>query len=196
MRSLLLLASTSVALALGAASAQAQAPTSACVTDPETIAALETPDDGLQGAGTLGRSAMVCGHAWSAANLLEQAHARAPTVINQFNLAAAYVSTGRLEAGLALYQQAAERGRFTNIILDPAYASPSQRALSVNVTDEANRRIARLNQRIAALGPVAEPFTAGQAAVDAAERADLPADAVRTAGRLTDEEALARDGLR
>lgn len=196
MRTLLLLATTSVALCLGAATAQAQDAAAPCVTDPETIAALETTDEGQQGAGTLGRSAMVCGHTWSAANLLEKANARAPTVINQFNLAAAYVATGRLEAGLDLYRVAAERGRFTNIILDRAYANPSQRALSVNVTDEANRRIARLSQRITARAPVAEPFTAGQAGVDAAERADLPSTALRTTPRLTDQEALARDGLR
>lgn len=196
MRSLLLIASTSVALCMGATAAQAQRSPSGCISDPEVIAALEAKDGLQNGADTLGRSAFVCGRDWSAANLLEQANARSPTVINQFNLAAAYVATGRLEAGLELYRQAAARGRFTDIILDAAYDTPSQRGIWVNVSDEANLRITWLSQMISTRSPGAEPFTAGQAGVDAAERTGLTVTAAQTGVRLTDEQALARDGLR
>lgn len=195
MRSLLLIASTSVALCMGATAAQAQNSTAGCVSDREVIGALEAADDTQNGADALGRSAFVCGHDWSAANLFEQANAREPSAVNQFNLAAAYVVTGRYEAGRELYRQAAARGGFTYVILDRAYDASSQRRFRVNVADEANRRIALLDQLIPARSPAAEPFTAGQAGVDAAERTDLPVTAARTSLRLTDEQALARDGL-
>lgn len=201
MRNLLLVASTSLAFSFGAAHAQAQTTAqeraqATCVNPAETVTALQSAESELQGEETLGRSAMVCGNRWSAANLLEKANARRPTATTQFNLAAAYVSTGRYEAATELFKQASANGANTNIILDPVHGDSSPRRRWVNVRDEADRRIAALALMTAGQTTASQPFTAEQAAVNASERTGAPVRTAPASERLSDEEALARDGLR
>lgn len=176
-------------LAANPASAQAvQTPQAqlGCTGAAATIAALSaspaSPDSDVTG-----RSASLCGYAWSAANLLERAFTERPTPAARFNLAAAYANTARRDAAITLYRSAAADGEFTRLVLDKT--EPDGRSIvRVNIADEARARLRTLGM-VPTL-TVAEPMVS---LGNADGRANVAA--AIAAAHVTDAEAMSRDGL-
>jgi tetratricopeptide (TPR) repeat protein len=141
----------------------------ACEGPAQTILALQTPTTIID-SDQAGRSAALCGYSWSAANLLERTLRERPSPAARFNLAAAYVNTGRFDVAADLYRSAAADGEFSTLVLDRVDSS-QQRYTRVNVTDEANRRLRALALRptLAKPAPVISlKTTEGYAAIMAA----------------------------
>ncbi|CAN5335481.1 hypothetical protein BH09PSE1_BH09PSE1_08070 [soil metagenome] len=178
----------------GVAAAQVVAPAATpvsplpadCAGPSETITALQSVttngDNDLSG-----RSAALCGYTWSAANLLERSVKVRASPGARFNLAAAYVNTGRYDAAIDLYRSAAADGQFSSLTLDRVDAG-QRRWTRVNVADEANRRLETLSliPTLATPAPVVSVNTPEGAATVMAT-----IDAVH----IPDDQALYRDSL-
>lgn len=143
----------------------------------------------------VGLTAVTYGDRWTGANLLEQAVDAEPgSVSARFNLAAVYQKTGRLPEAATLYRSLLTDGQFTTAVTrrDPEHANLAPRRF--NIADESARRLADIGRQL----------TYAQAAngrASAATEAGVPVAAIvggaaLTRGRISDEEALRRDGIR
>jgi len=123
-----------------------------------------------------GRSAYACGDTWAAGNAFEKDVLARPTVAARFNLAAAYSSTGRLQAAAEIYKTVVEDGAFTRLRLDPDSDYPGGSVRWVNASDEAVRRLDLVLARAArdrSPASVGAP-SVERASVDAAEESRSP----------------------
>jgi hypothetical protein len=91
----------------------------------------------------VGQTAIQWGNDWTGTNLFERAAAADPTILNRFNLAAAYQKTGRLERALTIYHALEKDGQYTWLISIPEYSQPDW-VVRFNVAEESARRISEL----------------------------------------------------
>lgn len=192
MRKALLLAVLPLALCAGAAAAAEPG----CDKTTEITGLLGKPTEDAAAEAVVGRTAAACGRIWSAANLLERENARRSTPLARFNLAAAYARTGREAAAAALYRSVAQDGQRFWVILDPIYGT-NERQTRVNLALEARDRAAELEAGLAAGGQLstAAVLPAGAAGVDASAVVGGVPSPTTPPARISDAEALQRDGL-
>jgi len=167
----------------------------ACATQPRQMARMETVSalreqpsfETSRGHEVVALSALTNGDRWTAANLLEQAVEGNPNVSSRFNLASTYHQTGRLAEAAALYRGLVNDGQFVwgTSRRDPAHQAPARR---FNIADESARRLALIEARTTF---AAAPLAATAAGVPAAAVVGAPP----ATGRISDEEALRRDGI-
>jgi hypothetical protein len=139
---------------------------------------------------TTGLGLLTSGDRWTGANMLEKAVDGYGDVSSRFNLATAYMQTGRYAQAGELYRGLVNDGQFVwaTTRRDVRNQLPPRR---FNIADESARRLALIEGRTtyaSADGAVAATaFGTNVAAVVGA-----PA----TQGRISDAEALRRDGIR
>jgi hypothetical protein len=133
------------------------------------------------------------GDKWTSANLFERADAPGKSVIDRFNLAAAYQTTGRLAEAAPLYRSVQAEGWAKRVTSSPVNADPTHRLVRFNLADEAGSRLAYIEQQLAqGVAPSPVAFSA----IRSAEAAGTPASAIvgtPVTGRISDAAAIARD---
>lgn len=155
----------------------------------------------LDGKDVLGRTAFSCGHFWSAANLIEKSLVENRTVLERFNLAAAYARTGRYDEAESLYQSVMDDGDFIDARMDTAAAQNEVPVRGFNLAEEAGRRRVALVRMRSLLVRADTPsnLSALDAGTDAADitrpGTSTPPEASDTMAQISDAQALARDGL-
>lgn len=139
----------------------------------------------------VGLTAVTYGDRWTGTNLLEQAVDGHSNVSGRFNLATGYVQTGRLAEAAALYRGLVNDGQYTWAISRRDPANPNIVARRFNIAEESARRLADLDRRMAYSAP-GGAFSATEAGTPVAAIVGGRAPA---AGRISDDEALRRDGI-
>ncbi|HEY8573137.1 hypothetical protein [Phenylobacterium sp.] len=138
---------------------------------------------------TTGLALITSGDRWTGANMLEKAVDGYGDISSRFNLATAYMQTGRYAEAANLYRGLTNDGQFVwaTTRRDVRNQLPPRR---FNIADESARRLALIEGRTtfaSASGAVA----AGAFGTPVAAVVGVPA----TSGRISDAEALRRDGI-
>jgi len=72
-------------------------------------------------------------------------YSKSASLLNEFNLATAYMHTGQNALAIPLYADVAANGQYTDVIAQYNYRTgPRPARVSYNMTDEANRRLTEL----------------------------------------------------
>lgn len=142
----------------------------------------------------VGLTAVTYGDRWTGANLLEQAVDGHPSSVSaRFNLATGYQKTNRLPEAAAIYRTLISDGQYTTAVSrrDPEHAHLPPRRF--NIADESARRLADIERRTTyAAAPNGGAFAAADAGTPVAAIVGAPGPA---RGRISDAEALRRDGI-
>jgi hypothetical protein len=146
---------------------------------------------GTNTAEVVGKTAMAWGDEYTAANLFERAADSRDSVGKRFNLAGAYLETGRLVQAAALYRELVRDGEYTYAYSGRRIGALDAPVRRFNVADESARRLAQIVSQNPYLFP---QVSAGSAL--SAEAAATPVSATVGAapnGRIPDATAIALD---
>jgi hypothetical protein len=142
----------------------------------------------------VGAEAAAWGDHWTAANLFERSTDRYNSVRQRFDLATTYAQTGRIAEAKALYADLIRDGQYAWEFEDVDYRNRGARITHVNIAEESARRLAALN----APPPLTYAANTGAGAAAAGEfgtpTAAVVGGAPVTERRISDAEAMARDG--
>lgn len=144
-------------------------------------------------ANVTGRTAMAWGDRWTATNLFEQAVEGRDTVVNRFNLATGYQTTGRTQAAAALYRELVRDGQFTRALASRGVHDRTTPVRRFNIADESAIRL-RAIQRGQVRAPVI-PANSILAAADVGSAVSATAGGGPVRGRISDAEARRLDEM-
>ncbi|MCR5879528.1 hypothetical protein [Phenylobacterium sp. J367] len=187
---------TKVASVLGIAAAGVLA--TACATTTHDAARMEARTtlanaaelSGTDAADVVGKTSIAWGDRFTAANLFERATDDRASVGKRFNLAGAYLVTGREAQAAALYRELVRDGQFTYAYSNRPMDNRNVPVRRFNIADESARRLAQIEARNPAFAP------APASGVLSAESFGTPVSATvggLPGGRISDERAMALD---
>lgn len=141
----------------------------------------------------VGLTAITHGDRWTGANLLEQAVDAAPSSVSaRFNLATGYLKTGRLAEAATLYRGLVNDGQYTWAVSRRDPEHPNITARRFNIAEESARRLADIDRRLTYANASSGAFAATEAGTPVAA---IVGATPRATGRISDAEALRRDGI-
>ncbi|HQT55236.1 MAG: hypothetical protein Q8N10_03545 [Phenylobacterium sp.] len=136
-----------------------------------------------------GLTSLRYGDLYTATNLLERAVAARPSLRNRFNLAVGYENTARRREAAEIYRGLVRDGQYAYLDGTLSGDGPSAPRRRFNVADEAQQRLALIENSSAPQRTIVTARSAEEAAIPASATVGSPR------ARISDSEAARLDGI-